>query len=215
MKASQDVPLFKKSNTASFSNYILISRLNNFFFELFNFVIYDLALYYLKFKLNPYQHTFTKSKSTVTNLVLYLNFFFTPLVCSQRQADAIYEYFDLRSAFYLVPYSLLLHKLSAFAFSGGYVNWFRSCLSNRQSQVCVSGIVSSLFGVNSNVPQGSVLGPLLFNVFANDLRDAITHYRYILFLMISKSVTPLKLLKTTIFCSQTLILHKVGALLTI
>jgi sarcosine oxidase/L-pipecolate oxidase len=127
-------------------------------------------------KLNPCQHGFTKSKSTITNLVTYLDFI-TPLVSSQGKADAIY--FDLRSAFDLVPHTLLLQKLSAFGLSGDYANWFCSYLTNRQYQVRVSGILSSPFVVLSGVPQGSVLGPLLFNIFMNDLCDVINYSRYI------------------------------------
>jgi hypothetical protein len=69
-------------------------------------------------------------------LVTFLDFV-TPLVSSQGQADAIY--FDL------VPHTLLLQKLSAFGLSGGYVNWFCSYLTNRKSQVRVSGILSLPF----------------------------------------------------------------------
>jgi hypothetical protein len=65
--------------------------------------------------------------------------FISPLVGSQRQADAIY--FDLSNAFELVPHSLLLRKLSAFGLSSGCVSWFRSYLSNRNSQVRVSGVL--------------------------------------------------------------------------
>jgi hypothetical protein len=66
--------------------------------------------------------------------------------------------FDLSSAFQAVPHSLL-HKLSAFEISGGSVNWFRSLLSNRTSQVRVAVLLSSHSEVLSGAPQGSVLGP--------------------------------------------------------
>jgi hypothetical protein len=81
-----------------------------------------------------------------------------PIYFHISQADAIY--FDLSSAFNLVPHTLLLHKLSTFEFSGDYVNWFCSYLTNNQSQVCVSGILSP-FVVLSFAPQGSVLGHFL------------------------------------------------------
>jgi hypothetical protein len=74
--------------------------------------IYDDVFNFLKLKLNPRQHGFTKS-----NLVTYFDFI-TPLVDSQCQANAFY--FDLTSASDLRPHSLLLHKPSSLVFSGGY-----------------------------------------------------------------------------------------------
>jgi hypothetical protein len=146
------------------------------------------------------------------SLVTYLDSI-TPLVSSQGQADAIY--FDLSSAFDLVPHTLLLQKLSAFGLSGGCVNCFCSYLTNRRSQVRISGILSSPFVVVCGVPQGSVLGPLFFNIFMNDLCDVINYSRYLLFSDDTKIYGVIKSpITTAIDFNLTLILYKAGALLT-
>jgi hypothetical protein len=70
------------------------------------------------------------NRTYVTNV-----YYLSPIVRSQGQADAVY--FDLSSAFDLVPHSLLLNKLSAFRLTSGHVNWVRSYISKRKSQVHV------------------------------------------------------------------------------
>jgi hypothetical protein len=67
-------------------------------------------------------------------------------------------YCDLSSAFALVTHTLHLHELSAFGLPGGYVNWLRSYVTNRQYQVGASKLLSSPFEVPSDVSQGCILG---------------------------------------------------------
>jgi hypothetical protein len=81
--------------------------------------MHDNLSFYFKFKLHPNQHGFVKSKSTVTNLLTYLNDV-PPSVCSQGQFDSVY--FDLGQTFDKVPRTLLLNKLNNFGLSSFYVN---------------------------------------------------------------------------------------------
>jgi hypothetical protein len=135
------------------TNYRPILLLNTFS-KVFEIIIHDQLSYYFKRKLHPSQQGFIKSKSTVTNLITYLNKV-TPVVCSQGQIDAIY--FDLSEAFDKVPHTLLLYKLKDFGLSSRYVTWFQSYLYSRNSFVRLLVKFSSSFSVLSGVPQGSTL----------------------------------------------------------
>jgi hypothetical protein len=78
-------------------------------------------------------------------------------------------------------FNIIIISSYVIIFSGSYVNWFCSYLTNRQSQVRISGTVSSLFQAPSGVRHGTVLGPLHFKVYINDLCGKIKHSRYLPF----------------------------------
>ena len=71
---------------------------------------------------------------------------------------------DLAKAFDCLPHNILLYKLSAYGLSEDSVLLLKSYLSNRKQQIKISSVVGSWVNINNGVPQGSILGPLLFNV---------------------------------------------------
>ena len=80
----------------------------------------------------------------------------------------------MTKAFDKVNHELLINKLRRFGFKTNLLNWFQSYLYHRRQQVTVLGSTSSSLPVTSGVPQGSILGPILFLLYVNDLPDAVS-----------------------------------------
>lgn len=117
------------------------------------------------------QYGFRTKRSTTMQLIDY--FHAATGYVDEEGACVDTVLLDLRKAFDLVPHERLLLKLSAHGIGGLVHAWVTAFLSGRTQSVCVDGAVSSSCAVTSGVPQGSVIGPLLFLLYINDLEDGM------------------------------------------
>ena len=141
-----------------------------YFCKALEILLHEFIYHNISNKLSVFQHGFMKGRSTTTNIICVTQFI-AESFNMQSQTDMIYT--DFSKAFDRLDHNLITHKLSAFGLFDSLVNLFKSYLSNRTQYVVSSGFKPVEYLATSGVPQGSILCPLLFNIFLNDIVEVI------------------------------------------
>ena len=179
LKIAKVIPLYKKDDPHMVDNYRPISLLpvlskvfeRAAFNQLYDYMQRNKLLYANQYGFRKLHSTELASVELVDRIRLDIDSGKIPLSV----------FLDLSKAFDTLDHSILLQKIKFYGVSGTSLQWFTSYLVNRQQLVDVAGTHSTLINLTTGVPQGSILGPLLFIIHMNDIYEASKSFHAILY----------------------------------
>ena len=167
LKLARMVPIFKAGDSSALTNYRPISVLT-FFAKVFEKIVYNKLLNFISDNniLYDHQYGFRKGRSTQQAIITLVD----KITKSQDIGDIVITLLiDLKKAFDTIHHRILLRKLYSYGIRGSMLKWMESYLTDRSQYVVIDGKVSQTRGIKCGVPQGSILGPLLFIISVNDI----------------------------------------------
>jgi len=170
-KKAKVTPIYKDGNRDEVSNYRPISVLP-ILSKILERAVHNQLYDYLVCNniLSPCQSGFRSNHSTNTTLLDVTDY----ILNNMNDGNVIGAIFlDLKKAFDTVDHDLLLKKMFSYGITGMPLNWFKSYLTGRSQAVKVNSAISDFNDINIGIPQGSILGPLLFIIFVNSLPDSV------------------------------------------
>ena len=178
-------PIHKSGDKSDVSNYRPISLLCTVS-KVLERLVYNKIIDFISPQISNYQFGFLARRSSLHQLLMFLNSVFTSLLV-KNSTDVIY--LDIKKAFDSISHQSLISKLSTVGIRGVLLEWFSCYLTSRQQCVTIRGSISHFLPVLSGVPQGSILGPLLFILYINDLPLALQKALPLIFADDTKCIT--------------------------
>ena len=165
LKLAKVVPILKAGDSSALTNYRAVLT---FFAKVFEKIVYNKLLNFISDNniLYDHQYGFRKGRSTQQAIITLVD----KIAKSQDIGDIVITLLiDLKKAFDTIDHRILLRKLYSYGIRGSMLKWMESYLTDRSQYVVFDGKVSETRSIECGVPQGSILGPLLFIISVNDI----------------------------------------------